>query len=87
MRKSIHTPEHQRLTELLRQLRHEAGLNQNELAELLDKPQSFVSKFETGERRLDLIELRHVCTAMGITLAQLVQRFEAEAPSLGRRKR
>ena len=76
VRKSIHSPEHQRLTALLRQLRKDAGLNQGDLADRLGKPQSFVSKYETGERRLDLIELQHVCTVLGVTLGELVRQFE-----------
>jgi len=41
-------------------------------------PQSFVSKYETGERRLDVIELRAVCEALGTTLSTFVKRFEAK---------
>lgn len=81
MRKSIHSAEHQRLTALLRHLRKDAGLNQGELADRLGKPQSFVSKYETGERRLDLIELRQVCSALGVTLGELVSRFEGQLRS------
>jgi transcriptional regulator with XRE-family HTH domain len=43
---------------LLRQARIEAGLTQKEAAEMLGKPQSFVSKVESGERRVDVIELQ-----------------------------
>ena len=52
----------------LRQLRLEAGLTQAQLARRLGKPQSFVSKYESGERRLDVAELMAVCRAMGIEL-------------------
>jgi transcriptional regulator with XRE-family HTH domain len=64
------------LQALLRSIRHEAGLRQTDLAERLGQPQSFVSKFESGERRLDLIELRQVCSAIGISLEEFVRRFE-----------
>lgn len=67
----------QRLLALLREIRAEAGLRQVDLAKRLRKPQSFVSKYESGERRLDLIELRQVCHALGISLEELVRRFEA----------
>lgn len=64
------------LAALLREVRQEAGLRQNDLAERLDQPQSFVSKYESGERRVDLIELREICSAIGISLEALIQRFE-----------
>jgi transcriptional regulator with XRE-family HTH domain len=76
MEKSIFTAEQHALQEVLRQLRLGAGLRQEDLASLLDEPQSFVSKYESGERRLDLIELRQVCQAVGVTLLELVNRFE-----------
>jgi transcriptional regulator with XRE-family HTH domain len=65
-----------KLQSLLRQLRVEAGLKQEEVASRLERPQSFVSKYETGERRLDVLELREVCRAMGLTLPEFVQRLE-----------
>jgi len=61
---------------LLREIRQQAGLRQSELAARLGRPQSFVSKYESGERRLDLIELRQVCQAIGISLEEFVHRFE-----------
>ncbi len=77
MRKSIFTAEHARLCELLRSIRLEAGLRQVDLADRLGVPQSFVSKYEIGERRLDLMELRAVSSAIGIALVDLVARYEA----------
>ena len=77
MRKSIHSAEQARLQQLLREVREEAGLRQTELAEHLGKPQSFVSKYESGERRLDLIELHQICEVVGISLIDLVGRFES----------
>jgi transcriptional regulator with XRE-family HTH domain len=54
--KTLRTPEHVYLCQRLRQVRLDAGLTQADLAERLDKPQSFVAKVETQERRLDVIE-------------------------------
>lgn len=73
---------------LLRQLRVEARLRQADLAERLGRPQSFVSKYESGERRLDLVELRDICSILGIPLAEFVQRFEEAItpPRRGRRR-
>ena len=53
-----------------------SGLKQTDLADILDVPQSFVSKIETGERGLDLVELKAVVEAMGATLAEFVIEFE-----------
>jgi len=65
-----------RLCRLLQQVRTDAGLSQEALAKKLAKPQSFVSKYESGARRLDLLELREVCRAMGISVADFVRRFD-----------
>jgi transcriptional regulator with XRE-family HTH domain len=76
MRPSIGTTEHKRLVALLRQIRLDAGLTQVDLAKRLREPQAFVSRYETGERRLDLLELKEVCRAVGISLKDFVKRFE-----------
>lgn len=76
--KSIYTAEYQRLCALLRQLREEAGLTQVEVARRLDEPQSFVSKYESGERRLDVIELHHVAVALGVSVRVVLERFAPE---------
>jgi transcriptional regulator with XRE-family HTH domain len=80
MGRSIHTRDHRRLAELLRRLREDAGLRQSELAARLDRPQSFVSKYEAGERRLDLIELRAICVALDASVVELVQRWDIGVP-------
>ncbi len=72
MEKSIYSEEYQQLCALLRQLRREAGLTQVDVAQRLDVPQSFVSKYESGERRLDVIELRHIAEAIDTTLEIVV---------------
>src|SRR3990172_4887409 len=70
------TSEQRKLRAVLRQMRVEAGLKQSDLARKLNQSQSFVSKYESGERRLDLLELRDICAAVGLTLAQFVTRLE-----------
>lgn len=76
MTKSIWTPGHDWLCRLLRQIREDAGLTQEVVAERLQKPQSFVSKYEAGDRRLDIVELRGVCRVLGVSLSEVVERFE-----------
>jgi transcriptional regulator with XRE-family HTH domain len=68
--------QHAQLLSLLRQLRMEAGLRQVDLAKRLRQHQSFVSKYESGERRLDFLELQQVCAALGVPLCDFVKRFE-----------
>lgn len=65
------------LLDLLKEVRAEAGLKQAELARRLGVPQSFVSKYENGERRLDLLETRQVCHAVGIRLVDFAKRLDA----------
>jgi DNA-binding XRE family transcriptional regulator len=78
--KSIYSAEYQRLCGLLRQLRHEAGLTQVQVAARLGVPQSFVSKYESGERRLDVVELGHVAGALGVTVREVLDRLEGQEP-------
>lgn len=66
----------EQLQALLRQVRADAGLTQTDVAQRLGQPQSFVSKYESGERRLDILELREVCQAIGIPLPEFIRRLE-----------
>lgn len=56
--RSSHSPRYRRFLRRVKQARVEAGLTQEQVAAALRRPQSFVSKFESGERRLDVIELQ-----------------------------
>jgi transcriptional regulator with XRE-family HTH domain len=80
MDKSIYAAEHDRLCDLLRQIRIAAHLRQGDLSARLRKPQSFVSRYESGQRRLDLLELRQICQTVGVSLAEFVERFERSLP-------
>lgn len=75
MQKAIHSAQQAHLQQLLRRVRKEAGLTQVELGQRLDEPQSLISDYERGERRLDLIELKQVCDAIGVDLVEFVQTF------------
>jgi transcriptional regulator with XRE-family HTH domain len=69
-------PEQKALQSLLRQLRMDADLRQKDIAKALGKRPAFVSYYESGARRLDLLELREVCKVLGISLGAFVQKFE-----------
>ena len=64
------------LRALLKQLRTNAQLTQADLARKLKQPQSFVSKYESGERRLDILELRSICAVLGMSLTDFVKKLE-----------
>ena len=76
MARTTYLPETAILKELLRDLRVDAGLRQQDVADAIGRRQSFVSEYETGQRRLDLVELRVVALACGSTLRELVDQFE-----------
>jgi len=73
MDKSQHTPSYQRVTRALRSAREAAGLTQAEVAEQLGVYASFVSKVESGERRIDVVELCQLCRVYGIELVALLR--------------
>ena len=66
------SPRQARLQELLKSGRMAAGLKQEEVARRLKRPQSFVSNYEGGERRLNVIELIDVCDAIGVDPRQVI---------------
>ena len=78
MGKTIHSPEHQVLRELLIAARRKAGLTQHEVAERLGRPQSFVAKVEGGERRLDVIEFITLVRALGADPVRLLRKLSEE---------
>jgi transcriptional regulator with XRE-family HTH domain len=74
--KSISSTTHSNLAKLLAQARVEAGLTQNELASRLARTQSYISKYECGERRLDVSELIKISKAMGVRASIMVRQIE-----------
>ena len=61
---------------LLIRFRHDKSVTQTQLAESLDRPQSFVSKYESGERRLDLIEFLEIVKVLGIDPHSFIDELE-----------
>ncbi|MER8629651.1 helix-turn-helix domain-containing protein [Mesorhizobium opportunistum] len=64
MPKSLRSPRHQRFLAQLVSLRKAKGLTQEQLADKLGRPQSFVAKYEGAERRLDVIEFLDITAAI-----------------------
>ena len=76
MKKSRYSPLQKHIQNILREMRLEAGFRQADSAQLLGQPQSFVSKYESGERILDFLEIRQICAAMGFSMQEFLNRFE-----------
>jgi transcriptional regulator with XRE-family HTH domain len=73
MPKTVNTEAQLRLQTLLRSARERANLTQGELAARIGRPQSFIAKYESGERRLDVVEFTVIATAMGIDPPRLLR--------------
>lgn len=65
-----------KIANLLRDLRLEKDLRQTDVAERLGETQSYVSRYEKGEQRLDLVELRAICRALQVSLSEVVAKLE-----------
>ena len=78
MEKTIYTREYAVLIHLLRVARQQAGLTQVELAKKVGQTQSFITKIERGERRLDVVQLRTICQLFGMSFPDFARRFERE---------
>ena len=76
MEKSIFSDDYMLFLQLVRNARKRAGLTQEDVANRLGKTQSFISKCERGERRLDIVDVRDFCEAIGLTLPEFVGEFE-----------
>jgi transcriptional regulator with XRE-family HTH domain len=84
MEKSIHSARYAVFLRVLRETRRRAGLTQTQLAQQIGETQTFVSKCERGERRVDVVELRTLCQAFGLSLKQFVSTLER---AIGKLKR
>ncbi|MEZ4514806.1 MAG: helix-turn-helix transcriptional regulator [Chloroflexota bacterium] len=73
---SVHDPKYKIFCRLIVDCRQRQGITQTQLAEKLQRPQSFVSKYENGERRIDLIEFIEIADALGIDSLKFIREFQ-----------
>jgi transcriptional regulator with XRE-family HTH domain len=73
--KSVHSGAQSAFCDLMIEARKKAGLTQQELADRLSRPQSFVAKYEGGERRIDVVEFVAVCRAISADSVEIVRKL------------
>lgn len=73
--KALHAANYAVFREILKKEREDQGLKQKEIASRLNVPQSFVSKYENGERRLDIVEFLFVSKALGVDPVKILKRL------------
>lgn len=76
MEKSIFSAEYKIFLKLLKTERSSRGASQADIGARLGKTQSFVSKCERGERRLDFVEVHRICEVLGISLSAFAKKYE-----------
>ncbi len=83
MQKTLHSKDHLRLLRLLVAARHDAGMNQQAVAKKLGRAQSFVARYEGGQRRIDVVEFVTIARALGQDPSKLMASFVGgkDAPS------
>ena len=67
---------------VLRDLRKQRNLTQDQLARSMGVRQAFISKYETGERRLDFLDLVGLCDVLGISIVKFAEKFEVSRNGL-----
>ena len=83
MRKSRFTPQYALLLERLKDVRVSKGLLQADVAGLMGVPQQYVSRFETGETRMDVVQLWRYCRALNIRFSGLCKKLDGEFSAIG----
>lgn len=78
VRKSLRHPEYEQLIALLHDARMQSGLTQTQLARLIDEKQNFVSKYETGQQRLDLLEYITIARALRFDWLEALRAYDAD---------
>jgi transcriptional regulator with XRE-family HTH domain len=78
---ALHTDEYRRFSAALADTRRAAGLSQYDLADRLGVSQDFISKYEGGRRRLDVIEFLRIARAIGIDPAEFLRSLGSDVGS------
>ncbi len=78
MTKSVFTDRYRLFLHLLIQERRNKNITQVQLAQMLKKPQSYVSKYENGERRLDVIEFLNIADYIGIDASDFIKKLKSD---------
>lgn len=78
--KSVHSPGQAAFCELMIKARKAAGLTQHDLARRLKKPQSFIAKYEGGERRIDVVEFLAIVRAIGADPIRILRALQKQRP-------
>jgi transcriptional regulator with XRE-family HTH domain len=78
---SVFSAQYNRFRILLNEARQSANLTQSELAKRIGRPQSFVSKFERGERRLDVVEFLEIAEALSIDVPAFLATLAEAKPA------
>ncbi len=84
---NVHRKSYRDFLERVKQARAQAGLTQTDVAKKLGKPQSYVSKFESGERRLDYIEVRELAVIYKVSMTYFDEAPASAPPSKASRRR
>ena len=81
--KNIYKPEYKIVTECLRDFRLKSRMTQSELASILGCGQAYISKYEQGQKRLDIIEIRKICSILCVPLVEFVKEYESRLLEAG----
>jgi transcriptional regulator with XRE-family HTH domain len=84
MSKSLHSQRYRLFRELLLAERERAGFTQVDVAKMLRKPQSFVSKYERGDRRLDMTEFLELADVLSVDVPTFLEHYRMRITSLER---
>ena len=79
-----HSAEYDRFRDAMIGARRDSGLSQEALADRMGKPQSFVSKYERGERRLDVVEFLHICACLSVDAVSVLEKVRLQRKAVAR---